>query len=244
MESSANNSHSYLIGNTPLFTTSELNDILDISLEFYKDGIYSQDSIDNGDCTAAKRKSMRSDFKDHFIGTSKWRKDNEGNPKIIHPKDMCLFRALLDSDTKRIIEYKRKNRVLTLKLKEQEKSSEQAISSRVVGTTRKLKEELRAEMNAEQTHRLMSQTNKILRLEDIIQSLEAEVLVMRENYVDRTLHDRQLGEYVELKEIHSKTLEKLKKLEVASEKDDSIKEKKRKLILQKQKELEELQDNL
>ena len=90
---------------------NQLSKFLDTCLDFYKDGLYSLESIESGECTPARRKSMKNDFKEYFVG-------RKAKPKTIHPKVLCVIEALLDADTSKVIEGRRKIRALSNKIKE------------------------------------------------------------------------------------------------------------------------------
>ena len=224
---------------------NQLSKFLDVCLDFYKDGYYSLESVDEKQCTPGKRKSMKNDFKEYFVGT-------KAKPKTINPKVLCVIEALLDADTSKVIELKRRNKQLNNKLKELETEKQNGINYEVNQIKRDLEKNIRLELKSEQTDSLMRQTNKLLRYEGIIKNLEAKVSHYRTNFVERELLDKSAENYLEIKELYDIANAKLKKLEQKEdkelhkqlEKEEKEKAKKKAEIEKKRKELEELEASI
>jgi len=235
---------------------NQLSKFLDVCLDFYKDGYYSLESVDEKQCTPGKRKSMKNDFKEYFVGT-------KAKPKTINPKVLCVIEALLDADTSKVIELKRRNKQLNNKLKELETEKQNGINYEVNQIKRDLEKNIRLELKSEQTDAQMRQTNKLLRYEGIIKNLEAKVSHYRTNFVERELLDKSAENYLEIKELYDNVNAKLKKLEQKEdkelhkqlekeekelhkqlEKEEKEKAKKKAEIEKKRKELEELEASI
>jgi hypothetical protein len=224
---------------------NQLSKFLDVCLDFYKDGYYSLESVDEKQCTPGKRKSMKNDFKEYFVGT-------KAKPKTINPKVLCVIEALLDADTSKVIELKRRNKQLNNKLKELETEKQNGINYEVNQIKRDLEKNIRLELKSEQTDAQMRQTNKLLRYEGIIKNLEAKVSHYRTNFVERELLDKSAENYLEIKELYDIANAKLKKLEQKEdkelhkqlEKEEKEKAKKKAEIEKKRKELEELEASI
>jgi chromosome segregation ATPase len=224
---------------------NQLSKFLDTCLDFYKDGIYSLESVDEGKCSTQKRKSMKNDFKEYFVGT-------KSKPKTINPKVLCIIEALLDADTSKVIELKRRNRQLNNKFKELETEKQNGNNYELNQIRRELETSIRQKIQSEQTDSLMRQTNKLLRYEDIIKNLEAKVSQYRTNYVERELLDKSAENYLEIKELYDNVNAKLKKFEQKEdkelhkqlEKEDKEKAKKKAEIEKKRKELEDLEASI
>lgn len=224
---------------------NQLSKFLDVCLDFYKDGYYSLESVDEKQCSPQKRKSMKNDFKEYFVGT-------KAKPKTINPKVLCLIEALLDADTSKVIELKRKSRQLNNKVKELETEKQNGANYELNQVKRDLEKNIRLELKSEHTDRLMRQTNKLLRYEGIIKNLEDKVSHYRNNFVERELLNKSSENYLEIKELYDVANAKLKNLEQKEdkelqkqlEKEEKEKAKKKAEIEKKRKELEDLEASI
>jgi hypothetical protein len=224
---------------------NQLSKFLDICLEFYKDGEYSTESIDAGNCSATKRKSMKHDFKEFFVGT-------KAKPKQLNPKIICVIEALLEADTSKVIELKRKLKHKNKFIKELEEGKEAAIKYEINQRTRKLESEVRQQIQSEMTDKSMRDTNRMLRYQDIMDKQAITINHYKENYVARELHDENLNNYLELKEQYELAHARLKEYEKGDnkelqkqlDKEEKEKAKKKAEIEKKRKELEELEASI
>ena len=208
---------------------NQLSKFLDICLEFYKDGEYSTENIEAGKCSATKRKSMKHDFKEFFVGTNT-------NPKQLNPKLLCVIQALLDTDTTKVIELKRKIKEKNKIIKEIEDGKEASIKYEINQRTRNLEKEIRENIQSEITDKSMRDTNRMLKYKDIIEKHENTIKNMKENTIDRKLFENSQIGFLELKEAHAITLEKLNKS------DENTKEEIEKLEEKYKKEIEKLEE--
>lgn len=191
---------------------NQLSKFLDVCLDFYKDGYYSLESVDEKQCTPQKRKSMKNDFKEYFVGT-------KAKPKTINPKVLCVIEALLDADTSRVIELKRRNRELNNKIKELETEKQNAIKYEVNQIRRELETSIRQELKSEQTDTQMRDTNRMLRYKDIMDKQEKAIKNYKDNFVNRELHDNNIKELYELKLLYEKSQERVKIYEAGEKKE-------------------------
>jgi len=191
---------------------NQLSKFLDTCLDFYKDGLYSLESIESGECTPARRKSMKNDFKEYFVG-------RKATPKTIHPKVLCVIEALLDADTGKVIEGRRKIRALNNKIKEMEDGRENFIKYEINQRSKQLEDEIREKLNSELTDKQMRDTNRMLRYKDIMDKQEEKLKIYQENYVERDLHDDNIKALLELKELHAIKLDELNNIEANHKKE-------------------------
>ena len=104
---------------TPLISSPDFQKLADIFLDFYQEGKYSLDGVENNESTHNQRKSIKNDFKDHIYGDSKFRRKNGKDAVKIWPKyTLCLFEALIDADTKKVIDLRRKIKTLVKEVNE------------------------------------------------------------------------------------------------------------------------------
>ena len=220
---------------------NQLSKFLDICLEFYKDGEYSTESIDAGNCSMTKRKSMKHDFKEFFVGT-------KAKPKQLNPKIMCAIEALLEADTSKVIEMKRKIRQKNNIIKEMEEGREAAIKYEINHRTRNLETEIREKIQAEITDKSMRDTNRMLRYQDIMDKQANTINQYKDNYVSRELHEENLNNFLEIKELYELAQSRLKQYEKDDnkelQKEEKEKAKKKAEIEKKRKELEELEASI
>jgi hypothetical protein len=203
---------------------NQLTKFLDKCLDFYKDGYYSLESIDEKQCTPEKRKSMKNDFKEYFVGT-------KAKPKTINPKVLCVIEALLEADTSKIIEGRRKIKALNNKIKELEDGKQASIQFEVNQRRRELENEIREQMKSQNTDQQMRDTNRMLRYKDIMDKQDETIKNYQESYVRRELHDNNVKAFVELKEIYAMKLNELNNIEANHKKDiENIEEKHKKDI--------------
>lgn len=224
---------------------NQLSKFLDICLEFYKDGEYSTESIEAGNCSATKRKSMKHDFKEFFVGT-------KAKPKQLNPKIICVIEALLDADTTKVIELKRKLKNKDKIIKEMEEGKEASMKYEINQRTRNLETEIREKIQSEMTDKSMRDTNRMLRYQDIMDKQAITINHYKDNYVARELHDENLNKFLELKEQYELAHARLKEYEKADnkelqkqkDKEEKEKAKKKAEIEKKRKELEELEASI
>ncbi len=224
---------------------NQFSKFLDICLEFYKDGEYSTESIDAGNCSVTKRKSMKHDFKEFFVGT-------KAKPKQLNPKIMCAIEALLEADTSKVIEMKRKIRRKNNIIKEMEEGREAAIKYEINQRTRNLETEVREKIQSEMTDKSMRDTNRMLRYQDIMDKQAITINHYKDNYVARELHEENLNNYIEIKEQYELAQARLKQyekddnkeLQKQLQKEEKEKAKKKAEIEKKRKELEELEASI
>ena len=220
---------------------NQLSKFLDICLEFYKDGEYSTESIDDGKCSATKRKSMKHDFKEFFVGTN-------AKPKQLNPKLLCVIQALLDADTTKVIELKRKLKHKNKIIKEMEDAKEASVNYEINQIRRNLEKEIREKIQSENTDKSMRDTNRMLRYQQIIEKQEVEIEGYKNNYVSRELHDNNVKHLLEVKEQYDLIKARLKEYEKydnkEQEKEEKEKAKKLAEIEKKRKELEELEASI
>ena len=208
---------------------NQLSRFLDICLEYYKDGTYSTEYIESGECSVVKRKSMKHDFKEFYVGT-------KAKPKRINDKLLCSIQALLDSDNTKVIEGRRKIRALMNKIKELEDGKEAFIQFEINQRTRELEQTIREKINAENTDKSMRDTNRMLRYKELLDKNEKIIKDMRDNTVDRELADKTVKDYLELKETHIATMDKYNKTE------DTIKKEIQKCEEKNKKKIEKIEE--
>ena len=208
---------------------NQLSRFLDICLEYYRDGIYSSEYIESGECSTVKRKSMKHDFKEFYVGT-------KAKPKRINDKLLCSIQALLDSDNTKVIEGRRKVRSLMNKIKELEDGKEASIQFEINQRKRELEQTIKEKINAENTDKNMRDTNRMLRYKELLDKNHKIIEDMRENTVDREIHDTTVRDYLELKETHITTMDKYNKSE------DTIKKEIQKCEEKNKKKIEKIED--
>jgi len=98
---------------------AEFAKLAEIFLDFYQDGKYSLEGIEDGESTQSQRKSIKNDFKDHIYGDAKFRRTNGKDAKKKWSRyTMCIFRATLDAETKKFCDLRRKYRRVNKELNE------------------------------------------------------------------------------------------------------------------------------
>lgn len=210
---------------------NQLSRFLDICLEYYRDGIYSSEYIESGECSTVKRKSMKHDFKEFYVGT-------KAKPKRLNDKLLCSIQALLDSDTTKVIEARRKIRSLNNKIKELEDGKEASIQYEINQRTRVLEQSITEKINSENTDKSMRETNRILRYKELLEKNDKIIQDMRDNTVSREIHDKTIEDYLELKETHKTTMDKYNKSE------DTLKKEIEKCEEKNKKKIEKIEDTL
>jgi len=234
-------------------TNAEFQKLAEIFLDFYKEGKYSLEGIELGESTHSQRKSIKNDFKDHIFGDAKFRKINGKDAKKRIPKyTMCIFRACLEAETKRIIEVKRKYREVKKELDELKNVSPIVRQNEIDSEVRRLlpiKVEERIKEKIELAERMNSRIPKYQATIDK-QNQEIEILKERlENSVERNELLDAHAETLQYKELYFKAKAKADKVEVKdAEKEAREKAKaEAKAEAERQKKLEQikkLQDEL
>lgn len=221
---------------------NQLSRFLDICLEYYRDGIYSTEYIESGECSTVKRKSMKHDFKEFYVGT-------KAKPKRLNDKLLCSIQALLDSDTTKVIEARRKIRSLNNKIKELEDGKEASIQYEINQRTRVLEQSIKEKINSGNTDKNMRDTDRMLRYKELLEKNDKIIQDMRENTVSREIHDKTIADYLELKETHKTTMDKYNKSEDTLKKEIEKCEEKNKKKIEKieekhKKEIVKLEEKL
>ena len=131
------------------FSQSEFTRLADIFLDFYCDGKYSVEGVEEGESTNNQRRSIKNDFKDHIYGDAKYRRDHSGGHKKWSKYTGCLLKTLINTDTKKIIDLNKKVREYKRKNEEQNNTIERTITSRIEEATKIIMEEARSTVDEE-----------------------------------------------------------------------------------------------
>ena len=237
------------------FTLQEFNAIATIFLEYYEDGKYSDEGIAEGESTAGQRKTLKHQFKDHILGDSKYIKEHNGEHKKWSRYTGCLLKALLESDTMRVIEKNRKIKLLNKKLNEEIKMREQTIQVRVNEATQFVMNDARANADEELREKADRYQGHFKKYQDTIAKYAEEnkslnklldTAVSREAFEEST--STVLAQKLEIEELRKKLKKKREKqeekLSEEEEKEDEKKKAEKKAKKAKKKELQELMDSL
>lgn len=235
MDSSVNNPPKQNSHHYSYFTLQEFNAIATIFLEYYEDGKYSDEGVSLGESTAGQRKTLKHQFKDHILGDSKYIKAHNGEHKKWSRYTGCLLKALLESDTMRVIEKNRKIRELNKKLKDEIAMREQIIQVRVSEATKFVMNDARATVDDELRERAdriegrfkkYQETQNKYQKENEMLRQELATCVSRETFDEATT--TMLSQKLEIEKLRGK------------KKEPTPEEKKLLKIKKKKKELKEL----
>lgn len=115
---SSDNTHPLSLSPETL-SPAEFAKLAEVFLDFYQDGKYSLEGIEDGESTQSQRKSIKNDFKDHIYGDAKFRRTNGKDAKKKWSRyTMCMFRATLEAETKKLCDLRRKYRRVNKELDE------------------------------------------------------------------------------------------------------------------------------
>lgn len=229
----------------PQFTLSEFQRLANIFLEFYQEGKYSQESIDDGEATHNQRKSIKNDFKDHIFGDAKFRKAHGADAKKKWSRyTVALFKALLESDIHKYLDMRRKYRSVKKELDELKNVSPQVKQNEIDSEVRRLlpiKVEERIQEKIELADRMNSRIPKYQATIDR-QNQEIEILKDRlENSVDRNELLDAHAETLQYKDLYFKAKAKADKVDIKSQsKAEAERQKKLEQIKKLQDELESI----
>jgi len=162
------------------FTLQEFNAIATIFLEYYEEGKYSDEGVAEGESTAGQRKTLKHQFKDHILGDSKYIKSHDGEHKKWSRYTGCLLKALLESDTMRVIEKNRKIKLLNKKLNEEIKMREQTIQVRVNEATQFVMNDARANADEELRERADRIEGRFKKYQEIQNKYQKENEMLRQ----------------------------------------------------------------
>ncbi len=224
----------------------EFQKLAEIFLDFYKDGKYSLEGVEEGESTQSQRKSIKNDFKDHIYGDAKFRK--------IHGKDskkkwsrytMCVFRAILEADIKKYCDLRRKYRSVSRELQEIKNRDPQIRKNEIDAEVRRLLP-IRVEERIQERIELADRMNsRIPKYQATIDSLRAENDSLRERLEDSVPRSELMDcntEILNLKEKYEKAKAKADKtVSKEQEKMMAEKEKRKKKMKQLKKQMEALQ---
>ncbi len=221
------------------FTLQEFNAIANIFLEYYENGRYSDEGVAEGESTAGQRKTLKHQFKTHILGDDKYIKAHNGEHKKWSRYTGCLLKALLESDTMRVIEKNRKIKQLTKKLDEEIAMREQTIQVRVAEATKFVMNDARATVDDELRERAdriegrfkkYQETQNKYQQENEMLRQELATCVSRETFEDATT--TMLSQKLEIDKLKGK------------KKEPTPEEKKLLKIKKKKKELKELMETV
>jgi hypothetical protein len=205
----------------PQFTLAEFQRLANIFLEFYQEGKYSLESIEDGEATHNQRKSIKNDFKDHIFGDAKFRKAHGADAKKKWSRyTVALFKALLESDIHKYLDMRRKYRSVKKELDELKNVSPQVRQNEIDAEVRRLlpiKVEERIKEKIELADRMNSRIPKYTAIIDRLNQ-ENEILKERlENSVDRNELLDAHAETLQYKELYFNAKAKADKVDAKAE---------------------------
>lgn len=240
----SDNTHTNNLQDT--LSNSEFQKLAEIFLDFYKDGKYSLEGVEEGESTQSQRKSIKNDFKDHIYGDAKFRK--------IHGKDakkkwsrytMCVFRAILEADIKKFCDLRRKYRSVSKELQEIKNRDPEVRKNEIDAEVRRLVP-IRVEERIQERIDLADRMNsRIPKYQATIDRLTQENELLRQRLEDSVPRSELMDcntEILNLKEKYQKAKEKADKtVSKEQEKMMAEKEKRKKKMKQLKKQMEALQ---
>mgnify|MGYP003645171237 FL=1 len=241
------------------FSQSEFTRLADIFLDFYCDGKYSLEGVEEGESTNNQRRSIKNDFKDHIYGDAKYRRDHSGGHKKWSKYTGCLLKTLINTDTKKIIDQNKKIREYKRKLEEQTNTMERIIKNRVDEATKFVMEDARNSVDDELKERADRIEGRFKKYQDTNNKYASENASLNEQ-LDSAVHREVfeeatttiLTQKLEIEELRKK-LNKRRDKEERQLSEEEQKEqdrihteakKAKKEVKKKKKELKELMDSL
>lgn len=227
-------------------SNAEFQKLAEIFLDFYKDGKYSLEGIEEGESTQSQRKSIKNDFKDHIYGDAKFRKINGKDAKKKWSRyTMCVFRAVLEADIKKYCDLRRKYRSVTKELQEIKNRDPQIRKNEIDAEVRRLLP-IRVDERIQERIELADRMNsRIPKYQATIDNLRAENDLLRERLEQSVPRSELMDcntEILNLKEKYEKAKAKADKT-VSKEQEKMLaeKEKRKKKMKQLKKQMEALQ---
>ena len=216
------------------FSQSEFTRLADIFLDFYCDGKYSLEGVEEGESTNNQRRSIKNDFKDHIYGDAKYRRDHSGGHKKWSKYTGCLLKTLINTDTKKIIDLNKKVREYKRKNEEQNNTIERTITSRVEEATKIIMEEARSTVDEELRERADRIEGRFKKYQETNKRYEEENKRLNEDLaccVSRSVFDEQTTTILDMKLQLEQARGSPKKMELtpAQIKKKEIKKKKKEL---------------
>ena len=216
------------------FSQSEFTRLADIFLDFYCDGKYSVEGVEEGESTNNQRRSIKNDFKDHIYGDAKYRRDHSGGHKKWSKYTGCLLKTLINTDTKKIIDLNKKVREYKRKNEEQNNTIERTITSRVEEATKIIMEEARSTVDEELRERADRIEGRFKKYQETNKRYEEENKRLNEDLaccVSRSVFDEQTTTILDMKLQLEQARGSPKKMELtpAQIKKKEIKKKKKEL---------------
>ena len=216
------------------FSQSEFTRLADIFLDFYCDGKYSVEGVEEGESTNNQRRSIKNDFKDHIYGDAKYRRDHSGGHKKWSKYTGCLLKTLINTDTKKIIDLNKKVREYKRKNEEQNNTIERTITSRVEEATKIIMEEARSTVDEELRERADRIEGRFKKYQETNKRYEEENKRLNEDLascVSRSVFDEQTTTILDMKLQLEQSRGSPKKMELtpAQIKKKEIKKKKKEL---------------
>ena len=216
------------------FSQSEFTRLADIFLDFYCDGKYSLEGVEEGESTNNQRRSIKNDFKDHIYGDAKYRRDHSGGHKKWSKYTGCLLKTLINTDTKKIIDLNKKVREYKRKNEEQNNTIERTITSRIEEATKIIMEEARSTVDEELRERADRIEGRFKKYQETNKRYEEENKRLNEDLascVSRSVFDEQTTTILDMKLQLEQARGSPKKMELtpAQIKKKEIKKKKKEL---------------
>tara|TARA_B110000503_G_scaffold70848_1_gene110101 strand:+ start:1068 stop:1823 length:756 start_codon:yes stop_codon:yes gene_type:complete len=216
------------------FSQSEFTRLADIFLDFYCDGKYSVEGVEEGESTNNQRRSIKNDFKDHIYGDAKYRRDHSGGHKKWSKYTGCLLKTLINTDTKKIIDLNKKVREYKRKNEEQNNTIERTITSRIEEATKIIMEEARSTVDEELRERADRIEGRFKKYQETNKRYEEENKRLNEDLascVSRSVFDEQTTTILDMKLQLEQARGSPKKMELtpAQIKKKEIKKKKKEL---------------
>jgi len=240
----SDNTHTNNLQDT--LSNAEFQKLAEIFLDFYKDGKYSLEGVEEGESTQSQRKSIKNDFKDHIYGDAKFRKINGKDAKKKWSRySMCVFRATLEADIKKFCDLRRKYRSVYKELQEIKNKDPEIRKNEIESEIRRLLP-IRVEERIQERIDLADRmNNRIPKYQATIDTLRAENDSLRdrlENSVPRSELMDCNTEILNLKEKYDKAKAKADKtVSKEQEKMMAEKEKRKKKMKQLKKQMEALE---
>jgi len=226
----------------PQFTLSEFQRLANIFLEFYQEGKYSLESIEEGESTHNQRKSIKNDFKDHIFGDAKFRKAHGADAKKKWSRyTEALFKALLESDIHKYLDMRRKYRSVKKELDQLKNISPLVKQNEIDAEVRRIlpiKVEERIKERIELTDRMNS---RIPKYQAIINKQNEEIEILKErleNSVERNELLDAHAETLQYKELYYKAKAKADKVDVKDAEKEA--REKAKAEAERQKKIEQI----
>jgi hypothetical protein len=205
----------------PQFTLSEFQRLADIFLEFYQEGKYSLESIEDGEATHNQRKSIKNDFKDHLFGDSKFRKAYGTDARKKWSRyTVAMFKALLQSDIHKYLDMRKRYRSVKKELDELKNISPEVRQNEIDAEVRRLlpiKVTERIEGKIALADRMNS---RIPQYQAIIDRQNKEIESLKEtleNCVDRNELLDAHAQTLQYKDLYFKAKAKADKVDIKSE---------------------------